>query len=75
MSIYVSGNDHNWSFAPWNEVETDCDSCNGEGYWYEANDGSKITKAEYEKLSIEEKDDLTLIRCEKCDGEGYIITY
>lgn len=76
----ASGNDYNWSFAPWNEVEQTCDECDGEGIWYQVYDNDKggyvkVSQEEYDLLPEEEQEWCEMVRCRKCDGEGYVITH
>lgn len=69
---YTSGNDYNWSHAPWNEHECECDECNGVGEWYRDYDGGIVSIEEYQTLPQEVKDDLEKCYCRKCDGNGVI---
>ena len=76
MFFEVSGNDW-WGNpqAPWNQpdaVYENCPDCNGTGGDYYNEDGDVITKADYERLSDEDKVLWTLDKCERCDGCGTI---
>jgi hypothetical protein len=76
MFFEVSGNDW-WGNpqAPWNQLDAvyeNCPDCNGTGGDYYNEDGDVITKADYERLSDEDKVLWTLDKCERCDGCGTI---
>lgn len=72
----VSGNDW-WGNpqAPWNEpdaVYENCPDCNGTGgVWYDE-DGKEYSKADYERLSEEDKALCVFEECERCEGVGTI---
>ena len=72
----VSGNDW-WGNpqAPWNQPDAEygtCTDCNGDGgVWYDE-DGKEYSKADYERMSEEERKDLEFEKCERCGGEGMI---
>lgn len=72
----VSGNDW-WGNpqAPWNQPDAiyeNCPDCNGTGGDYYNEDGDKISKADYERLSDEDKALWTFDKCERCEGLGTI---
>lgn len=72
----VSGNDW-WGNpqAPWNQPESvydTCPDCNGDGgVWYDE-DGKEYSVADYERMSEEERSELELDKCERCEGVGTI---
>lgn len=72
----ISGND--WTanpFAPWNEpIPTygTCPICNGDGGFYDNEDGRTITKDEFDSLEDEEKTNWDFRECEHCLGCGTI---
>ena len=67
--------DWEWANAPWNEEEPNydtCPDCNGDGgVWYDE-DGEKHSKADYERMSEEDKALCVFEQCERCGGEGEI---
>lgn len=71
---YVSGNDYDDPYAPWNEHRDEiiCDECDGVGYWYEDSTGYRIDHDEYNSLGIEQRDEYVKVYCNKCEGEGHI---
>lgn len=73
---YPTMTDIEWRNAPWNQpdaVYENCPDCNGTGGdYYNEENGDVITKADYERLSDEDKALWTLDKCEQCDGLGTI---
>lgn len=67
--------DIEWRNAPWNQIDAvygTCHDCNGDGgVWYDE-DGNEIRKADYERMSEEERKDLKFEKCERCEGVGTI---
>ena len=65
--------DSEWRNAPWNQTDPVydiCPDCNGDGgVWYDEN-GEEYSKADYERMSEEERKDLEFEKCERCGGEG-----
>lgn len=72
---YPTMTDIEWANAPWNEpnpVYDTCPDCNGDGgVWYDE-DGEKHSKADYDRLSEEDKVLCVFEKCERCGGEGKI---
>ena len=72
---YPAMMDWEWANAPWNEEEPNydtCPDCNGDGgVWYDE-DGEKHSKADYERMSEEDKALCVFEQCERCGGEGEI---
>ena len=64
-----------WDNAPWNQPQSvyeTCPDCNGDcGVWYNEN-GKEYSKADYERMSDEERKDLEFAKCERCDGVGTV---
>lgn len=67
--------DTDWNRAPFNQPDPEyqtCDECNGDGgVWYNE-DGDVISKADYERMSDEDKALWTFEKCERCEGKGKI---
>lgn len=73
---YPTMTDVEWASAPWNQPDPTydtCPDCNGEGGVFYNDDGDEINRADYERLSDEDKRLWTFDKCERCDGIGTII--
>jgi hypothetical protein len=73
---YPTMTDIEWASAPWNQIEPTydtCPDCNGEGGVFYNGDGDEINRADYERLSDEDKQLWEFDKCERCDGLGTII--
>lgn len=72
---YPTMTDLEWANAPWNESEVHydiCPECDGDGgVWYDE-DGKEYGKADYNRMSEEERTELEFKECERCEGKGKI---
>lgn len=74
---YVSGNDYDDPYAPWNDrrEEEVCEVCNGDGRWYLSEEGDTITQDAFNALLYIERETYDIIPCPHCGGEGYYVKY